>query len=197
MYPLPDLADFARSHVLSHFHSPSEETLDGVAPAMDAHFVHQADDGSLLVIGVLFNEGEKTYPMLTAAIDADPDSADADANPVSGLALASAIPSGEFYTFQGSLTTPPCTGGLQWFVATKPQSVSAAQIKALKAVGASQGLENGNARPTQELNGRSVTLTSVPYSSSVPSDSSVPSNSAVRGMALGVTSFVIGAAMLI
>ena len=53
-----------------HFHSPSEETIDGVAPALDAHFVHASDEGALLVIGVMFDPCEVTsVPLLTTALD--------------------------------------------------------------------------------------------------------------------------------
>ena len=100
--------------------------------------------------------------------------------------LSSAIPTDvEFYTFPGSLTTPPCTGGLQWFVATEPQSVTADQIKALKAVGTAAGLsaDVGNARrPVQPLNGRDLTITQASSASRV---------------AAGVTAIVAAAAMLI
>jgi len=68
----------------------------------------------------------------------------------------------EFYTFAGSLTTPPCSGGVQWFVNKDIQSASAAQIAALQKFAEEVGgLDNGNARPTQPLNGRNVTITTL------------------------------------
>ncbi len=60
------------------------------------------------------------------------------------------------------MTTPPCSGGVQWFVNKEIQSASAAQIAALKKFAEEVGgLENGNARPTQPLNGRDVTITTL------------------------------------
>ena len=169
-----------------HFHSPSEETINGEAPALDAHFVHASDDQSLLVIGVMFDAGSTPLPLLTTALDnEDGFTADAPKKNITIPDLSSAIPKGDFYTFQGSLTTPPCTGGLQWFVATEPQSVTADQIKALKAVGTAAGLsaDVGNARrPVQPLNGRDLTITQASSASRV---------------AAGVTAIVAAAAMLI
>ena len=173
-----------------HFHVPSEETIDGVAPAFDAHYVHQNPDSkALLVIGQLYNAGDQEFPLLTTAVENDPTDPSAEPKAVTGINLQATMPSegtrtcsrfyvpshvlpsltqppthpptflSAFWTFQGSLTTPPCSGGLSWFVNSVPYSATAAQIEALKAVGIGQGLENGNARPTQPLNGRDVTVT--------------------------------------
>ena len=54
------------------------------------------------------------------------------------------------YRYDGSLTTPPCSEGVKWFVMTTPVPLSAAQIAAFTA------LVKDNNRPVQPLNGRVV-----------------------------------------
>jgi carbonic anhydrase len=55
-----------------------------------------------------------------------------------------------YFTYEGSLTTPPCTQGVTWFVMKSPVSVSAEQVSMFG------GLYPANARPTQPVNGRPV-----------------------------------------
>lgn len=52
----------------------------------------------------------------------------------------------------GSLTTPPCTEGVQWFIMVEPIELSAAQIAGFQAA------QSGNNRPIQPLNGRKINL---------------------------------------
>ena len=92
-----------------HFHAPSEETFDGVAPALDSHLVHQnPETKQLLVIGVTFNEGKENNALLDIAVENDPTAESETKNPVAGVPLASYVPDAPMYTFDGSLTTPPC-----------------------------------------------------------------------------------------
>jgi carbonic anhydrase len=55
-----------------------------------------------------------------------------------------------YYTFDGSLTTPPCTEGVSWYVLETPVSFSKAQIEKFASI------YPGNARPIQPLNNRVV-----------------------------------------
>lgn len=63
----------------------------------------------------------------------------------------------EYYQFAGSLTTPPCSEGLQWVVLKNPTSISAGQLATFPI--------SGNFRPPQPLNSRTVM-----YMSAKPSD---------------------------
>ena len=163
-----------------HFHSPSEETFDGVAPALDSHLVHQnPETKQLLVIGVTFNEGKNSNSLLDIAVENDPSAESDEKKPVTGVPLASYVPNAPMYTFDGSLTTPPCSEGVLWFVSEEISSATAAEINALKSVAESQGLENGNARPTQPVNGRSIkTITA--QKKSEPSESEPSSGGLVQ-----------------
>jgi carbonic anhydrase len=56
----------------------------------------------------------------------------------------------DYYRYMGSLTTPPCSEGVNWFIAADPEEASKAQIEAIaKAVGM-------NSRPAQRINNRLV-----------------------------------------
>jgi carbonic anhydrase len=136
-----------------HFHHPAEERFNGKGFALDAHFVHRAEDGELAVVTVLFEEGAAN-PELQRLWDYMPlDSNDSvrsgegvTFNPVSMLPLDRA----KYLQYIGSLTTPPCTEGVVWIVLRQPVSASAEQIALFrKMVGM-------NARPTQPVNGRLI-----------------------------------------
>lgn len=174
-----------------HFHSPSEETFDGVAPDLDAHLVHQnPKTEQLLVIGITFNEGEESNELLDIAIENDPTAASDTKIQVTGVPLAAFVPNAEMYTFDGSLTTPPCSEGVKWFVSQQIMSATKSEIEGLRAVAEDQGLENGNARPTQPLNGRPVRT--IKAQMSAPSTSTQASAAA---MISGITVAVLTAAV--
>jgi carbonic anhydrase len=135
-----------------HFHSPSEHTVDGKHYPMEIHFVNEADDGSLAVVGVFVEEGEAN-----GAIDAlwanlpDAPGTEVQATMPDGLvrSLVSGVEDGVFH-YTGSLTTPPCSEGVSWFVKRTPARLSRSQIAKFQA------LYDHNNRPTQPLNGREV-----------------------------------------
>jgi carbonic anhydrase len=134
-----------------HFHKPSEERLNGKAYPMVAHLVHRASDGSLAVVGVLLKQGAR-QPALAKVFDHLPRKAGEEvvvAN--TEIDVNALLPkSRAYYTFAGSLTTPPCSEGVTWFVLKQPSSISSAQ---LAQFGRRYAM---NARPVQPLNGRTV-----------------------------------------
>lgn len=139
-----------------HIHSPSETTLHGQSYPLEIHFVHQGDNGQVAVIGVLVKGGEANATM-KKMIDHLPNERgtvfeikDETVNP------ADLIPSNQsYYSFKGSLTTPPCTEGLLWLVMADPITASPAQILMLR-----KAMGGDNARPVQPLNGRVISYIS-------------------------------------
>ncbi|UCC85438.1 MAG: carbonic anhydrase family protein [Gemmatimonadota bacterium] len=141
-----------------HFHAPSEHTVNGGHFPMEMHFVHQAEDGALAVIGVLIEEGaenESIQPLweqlaaatgAQAAIRIPPEFADH---------IFTGDPTGVFH-YRGSLTTPPCSEGVDWFVRRTPTQLSQDQIAAFTAV------YDHNNRPVQALNSRTLYLDESP-----------------------------------
>jgi carbonic anhydrase len=137
-----------------HFHSPSEHTLGGRSFDMEMHLVHASDDGKLLVVGLFLSKGSASS-LLAPVWDAMPSSEAEPEKVVAGTSidLVPALPKGARYVhYDGSLTTPPCTEGVSWFVALDAGEVSDDQISRFRA--ATGGSTN---RPVQPTNGRSVT----------------------------------------
>lgn len=135
-----------------HFHTPSEESIGGKRAAMVTHFVHKTDDGKLGVIGLLMKEGAEGGAM-KAILDNMP-TAEGEKE-VAGVTINAAdmLPKNlAYYNFPGSLTTPPCSEGVNWMVLANQAEVSADQVKAFQAVFPM------NARPIQPVNGRIVKL---------------------------------------
>ena len=137
-----------------HFHAPSEHTFDGKSLPLELHFVNEAEDGSLAVLGVMAVEGavNPAYDKLIAAL---PDSEGESAS-VEDVDLASLLPAdaakAERWVYDGSLTTPPCSEGVSWSVFAKPIELSAEQIAAFT------DLYDHNNRPLQPLGSRSLAL---------------------------------------
>ncbi|RZT41209.1 carbonic anhydrase [Cupriavidus agavae] len=133
-----------------HFHSPSEVTFDGRAYPLTAHFVHRNAAGQLAVVAVLFRQGANN-PILAPVFSALPHDR-GDRNKIERLNVSELLPvSRNYYAFDGSLTTPPCTEGVKWYVLREPVEASAGQIAAFREI------YPMNARPTQPLHGRAVT----------------------------------------
>jgi carbonic anhydrase len=136
-----------------HFHSPSEHTVDGKRFDAELHFVHKNAKGELAVVGVLLRQG-KENTALKAVFDAVPAEIGTDPKPVSGAMVdtKAILPARTgYFTYGGSLTVPPCSEGVTWFVLKTPIEVSAAQIAKLREV--THGDTN---RPVQPLGDRTV-----------------------------------------
>lgn len=135
-----------------HFHAPSEFRIDGRVYPMEVHFVHQREDAALGVIGVLVQEGAEN-PELQKVLDHMP----ATIGEVVDLAsvqidITKLLPQDQrYYRLMGSLTTPPCSEGVHWFVMEQPMTASKAQIEAFSAL-----FPEGDARPLQKANYRLV-----------------------------------------
>jgi len=134
-----------------HFHRPSEEKIDGKGFAMTVHLVHADPQGKLAVVAVLLQQGEDNplVHKLWTELPSEKDKAehlDSIRIDVDGL-----LPGDRgYYTFDGSLTTPPCTEDVNWFVLKHPVTVTAAEIEKFSK------LYRDDARPTQPLYDRVV-----------------------------------------
>jgi carbonic anhydrase len=134
-----------------HFHKPSEERLNGKRYDMVAHLVHRDAQGKLAVVGVLLTAGSAN-PLVRTLWSHLPKEKEKEAV-VDAVKIDASdlLPTDKaYYTFAGSLTTPPCSEGVTWYVLKSPTSVSAQEIARF---GKSYPM---NARPVQPLNGREV-----------------------------------------
>jgi carbonic anhydrase len=143
-----------------HFHSPSEHTVDGVSYPMEAHLVHVDAAGKpVAVVGVLIKSGKENVG-LSKAFQALPAKSGDKAAPAGAMIDAHALLPADktFYTYAGSLTTPPCSEGITWYVLKTPIELSPAQIAAFTKL---EHLAHTN-RPIQSLGARVVLVDSTP-----------------------------------
>ena len=132
-----------------HFHRPSEEKVDGKPMAMVAHFVHKNQAGKLAVLGVLLNEGAENPALKTVWANAPRSEGPEVVVPNARLNPAALVPKNlAYYSFEGSLTTPPCSEGVTFYILRTPTAMSKEQVQAFPF--------KSNARPVQPLNGRKI-----------------------------------------
>lgn len=136
-----------------HFHTPSEHTLNGQHYPMEVHLVHKNEStGKLAVIGVFFEDGAENE-LLKKYLDHLPEHHDETYEAADQFAAAEMLPAGAgYYTYPGSLTTPPCSQIVTWLVMKDHITASHEQILEIEA------LEHENNRPVQGLNGRTVSI---------------------------------------
>jgi carbonic anhydrase len=133
-----------------HFHRPSEERINGRAFEMTAHLVHADTDGNLAVVAVLLAKGDEN-PLLRELWRNLPGEDKEKRFENIQIDASGILPSDRsYYTFSGSLTTPPCSEDVTWFVLKQAVSISEAEINSFSQ------LYRDNARPTQPLHGRTV-----------------------------------------
>lgn len=133
-----------------HFHSPSEHSVDGKKFPMEMHLVHRDINDELAVIGVFIQEGAEN-PAFQPIWEHLPDHAAEHFQLNLQVDVQDLLPTDRStYRYEGSLTTPPCSEGVHWFIMKSPISMSAAQLQKF------QQLFKGNCRPIQPANGREV-----------------------------------------
>ena len=134
-----------------HFHKPSEERVRGRSFPLVAHLVHKNAKGELAVVAVLLKQG-KENAFLASVWKNLPAAKDVETAPAGvSINAADLLPAQRgYYTFTGSLTTPPCSENVTWFVLKAPSEASAEQVDLF-----GQHYSH-NARPVQPLNDRVV-----------------------------------------
>ncbi|MBK1614475.1 carbonate dehydratase [Rubrivivax gelatinosus] len=133
-----------------HFHRPSEERINGRQSEMVAHLVHKDSEGRLAVVAVLLERGS-AQPVVQSVWNNLPLEKNEEARANTALDLNQLLPTERgYYTYMGSLTTPPCTEGVLWIVMRQPVAVSQDQIDIFSR------LYPMNARPVQSAAGRLI-----------------------------------------
>lgn len=134
-----------------HFHHPAEERINGRVYEMAAHLLHKSKDGRIVMVAVLVIPGDENefvrtlwnYLPLDVGLEENLASVQIDARQLLPRMRG-------YYTYMGSLTTPPCTEGVQWIVMRTPVQLSRTQIATFSR------LYKMNARPVQAANGRLI-----------------------------------------
>ncbi len=132
-----------------HFHALSEHTVDGKHFPLEAHFVHKNNDTDYAVLGVFFTEGESN-PLLHKYIGNFPKTK-GEFKSDETFSIESVLPKNkEYYYYKGSLTTPPCSEVVNWYVLKQTQTASKDELEKFAEI-----LHN-NYRPVMPLNERKV-----------------------------------------
>ncbi|MEN9865175.1 MAG: hypothetical protein RL748_765 [Pseudomonadota bacterium] len=133
-----------------HFHRPSEERINGKGFEMVAHLVHKDADGKLAVVAVLIERG-KPQSLIQTIWNNLPLEKNDVVNPPIVIDMNDLLPvRRDYFTYMGSLTTPPCSEGVLWMVMKEPIQASPAQLALFSR------LYPMNARPVQSSSGRVI-----------------------------------------
>jgi carbonic anhydrase len=134
-----------------HFHRPSEEYINGKQYDMVVHLMHESSDGTVAGVAVLLKTGranstvQRIWEHMRSTEGREEEIAGVEVNPAGLVPRKTG-----YYTYMGSLTAPPCTEGVVWFVLKTPVDISLEQIDAFAK------LYPHDVRPVQPLNGRVV-----------------------------------------
>ncbi len=133
-----------------HFHRPSEERIDGRQFDMVAHLVHKSAEGKLAVVAVLLDRGSQ-HPLVQTIWNNLPLEKGDEVAAKSALDMNHLLPADRrYFTYMGSLTTPPCSEGVLWLVMQQPVPIATDQINVFSR------LYPMNARPIQSASGRLI-----------------------------------------
>ena len=118
-----------------HLHFPAEHEIDGCKAKAELHLVHADAKGKpAAVVGILIDTGAESYSISTVPAVPGP----YDTTIIKDVALNMYLDIKEggylknYWSYEGSLTTPPCDEGLRWFVSKDVMTVSKAQFKVLQ-----------------------------------------------------------------
>ena len=149
-----------------HFHTPSEHKIDDAGADMEVHFVHQNALGELAVVGVMIKaDNGKANPLLDKIFNNAPylsffGQANSASAPLGEINPVELLPEKKsYYTYSGSLTTPPCSEGVHWYVMTEPVYVSNSSVTIYQRILQANSRFQFNNRPIQPLNSRPVLVT--------------------------------------
>lgn len=136
-----------------HFHTPSEHTINGQSFPMELHLVHKTKEGALGVLGVMIEQGEHNDSIQSIwnhVLSSGKEPTTHEDTVINGAALLPATMN--YFRLSGSLTTPPCSEGVNWHVLAEPIQASTRQITAFRT------LYPVNARPVQPSNSRLIVI---------------------------------------
>lgn len=133
-----------------HFHLPGEERIDGKGYEMSVHLTHRDAQGRLTIVALLVQEGEESPGVQTVWNHLPLERGEVVQSTIEFDPSVLLPASRRYYTYMGSLTTPPCTEGVLWIVMQQPITVSPAQRRIFAR------LHPMNARPIQPLGGRLI-----------------------------------------
>ncbi|RGB38732.1 alpha carbonic anhydrase [Rhizophagus diaphanus] len=118
-----------------HFHTPSEHRIEGRHFEIEQHLVFKSESEKISVVAVLYNVGEKPSAFMAPIVNNLPEKS-GNSTKLDKVELKKLLKDVDgitkSFTYSGSLTTPPCTEGVTWYVNKEPQSVSFQQFNKLR-----------------------------------------------------------------
>ncbi|GJL52805.1 carbonic anhydrase [Candidatus Nitrospira salsa] len=133
-----------------HFHAPSEHHIEGQAFPMEMHFVHQDKKGHILVIAVMMKT-DSSMPVLEKLWRWLPKQQGREVSLPLEFSIADILPTAtHHYSYSGSLTTPPCSEGVQWILLKEPIHITKEDVEGFRQI------IGHNARPIQPRRNRNI-----------------------------------------
>lgn len=133
-----------------HYHGLSEHQLNGIYHPLEVHFIHKATADDYAVMGIFYDEGDAN-PLFSSFLEHFPTEVGTYEDHSDEIDHSTLLPDNKsYFHYSGSLTPPPCSEVVDWYVLQHTVSASEAQINAFQAI------LNNNYRPIQELNGRVI-----------------------------------------
>jgi len=134
-----------------HFHHPSEERVNGKDFPLVTHLVHADAEGHLAVVAVLFEQGTANPLIDTLWRNLPPEKEKLQDISSVSIQVQDLLPNEHgYFTYTGSLTTPPCSEGVTWYVLESRAALSPQQLATFAKI------YPKNARPIQPTNGREI-----------------------------------------
>ena len=135
-----------------HFHTPSENTINGRYYPLEAHFVHVDNAGNIAVLALMFEYGKKNETLERMWRKLPEKAGEKVGCSMTSADVMALLPKDKsYYRFNGSLTTPPCSEGVRWLVLKTPVTVSEDQVQKFAKI-----MGHANNRPVQPLNARVI-----------------------------------------
>ncbi len=135
-----------------HWHTPSENHINAQSFPMEAHFVHADKEGNLAVIGVMYTTGQENTGIMTVWSGMPAKSGDTLKDAAVSVNPMDMLPANkDYYRFNGSLTTPPCSEGVRWMVMKDLVEASPGQVEKFHSM-----FHGDTNRPVQPINARPV-----------------------------------------
>ena len=134
-----------------HFHAPSEHQVDGTGFAAEIHLVHRDANDEIAVVGLLVEPGAENQALASAWEHLPAKESEAEPVEAEVVDAERLLPRDRtYYSYTGSLTTPPCTEQVTWLIMTEPIQMSGDQLDALTEI------VQMNNRPPQPLGERRI-----------------------------------------
>ncbi len=147
------VADGVRYDLVQYeFRHPSEEAVKGKLTDMSVQFLHKSAEGKLAIVAVRMVMNQDAPNAILATLFADLPRKAGETRKIKELVNPAGFFPGNrsYWTYTGSLTTPPCTEGVRWFVMQQPITLSQTQLMKYT------WMFHVNTRPFQDAHGREI-----------------------------------------